>query len=281
MEHDHLQITLIDPAQPLDDLMRIALTNRPELASHRALVQAAEVRIRQEKMRPALPVVMINGFQTAGNGLIQAGIFGLGPNSSLNQWNGRVDVSLQLIWQLEGFGIGNLARIKKQRGDESHAIIMLYRAQDKVAAEVTEAQARLQSATARVTQADRALRTGIITFNGNFEGLQQTKRFGDVLHLVYRPQEVVYALELLNVAFNEYFTTVAEYNRAQFQSVPRPGLSRPRDRRPPAPRRYSAGGYAAAGLPAPGRQWTAAGNPLSTRCDRRIPHRLKARRSYR
>ena len=110
-------------------------------------------------MRPALPVVMINGFQTAG-GLIQAGIFGIGPNSSLNQWNGRVDVSFQVIWQLEGFGIGNLARVKKQRGEESQAIIMLCRAQDQVAAEVTEARARLQSATARVTQADRALRTG-------------------------------------------------------------------------------------------------------------------------
>ncbi len=34
--------------------------------------------------------------------------------------------------------------------------------------------------------------------------------------LVYRPQEAVYALELLMFAYNEYFTTVAEYNRAQF-----------------------------------------------------------------
>jgi hypothetical protein len=34
--------------------------------------------------------------------------------------------------------------------------------------------------------------------------------------LVYRPQEVVYALKLLHVAFNEYFSTVAEYNTAQF-----------------------------------------------------------------
>ena len=65
-------------------------------------------------------------------------------------------------------------------------------------------------------QADRALRTGIITFNGNYEGLRQTTRFGDVLVLVYRPQEAVYSLELLNLAFNEYFTTVADYNRAQF-----------------------------------------------------------------
>ncbi len=37
LEHDHLQITLIDPARPLAEMHVIALTNRPELASHQAL----------------------------------------------------------------------------------------------------------------------------------------------------------------------------------------------------------------------------------------------------
>ena len=64
LEHDHLQITLIDPGRPLDDLMPIALTNRPELASRQALVQAAEAAIRREKGRLLLPNVLLNGFQT-------------------------------------------------------------------------------------------------------------------------------------------------------------------------------------------------------------------------
>jgi hypothetical protein len=86
-----------------------------------------------------------------------------------------------------------------------------------VAADVTRARARVQSAAARILQADRALRTGIITFNGHLEGLSQTRRLGaDLLVLTFRPQEAVYSLDLLNVAFNEYYATVAEYNRAQF-----------------------------------------------------------------
>jgi outer membrane protein TolC len=217
LEHDHAQITLIDPAKPLDDLMAIALTNRPELASRKALVEAAEVRVRREKARPLLPLVMLNGFQTSGGMMIQGGIFGLGPNSSLNQWVGRDDVSLQLVWQLEGLGIGNLAKVKNQRGQQSKSIIDLRKTQDMVAGDVTRAQARVQSAVARVLQADRALRTGLITFNGQIEGLGQTRRFGDVLVLTNKPQEAVYALKLLNTAFEEYFTTVAEYNRAQFE----------------------------------------------------------------
>jgi outer membrane protein TolC len=216
LESDHLQITMIDPAQPLHDLQRIALSNRPELPSRQALVQAAELRLRREKMRPLLPILMLNGFQSAGM-YYNIGMFGLGPNSSLNQWVGRDDISPQIVWQLDGFGFGNMARIKQQRGEQSRAIIELRNIQDMVAAEVTRSQARLQSAAIRVEQADRAVRTAITTFNGNFEGLRHTTRFENLLYLVYRPQEAVYALELLKLAFDEYFSTVADYNRAQFE----------------------------------------------------------------
>jgi len=215
LEHDHVQITLVDPGRSLDDLMTAALTNRPELASLQALVEAAQTRIRREKARPFVPIVMVNGFQHAAM-YLQGGIFGIGPNSSLNQYRGRNDVSLQLVWQAEGFGFGNLARIKAQRGNQSKAIVELRHAQDKVAAEVNRALARVQSAAARVLQADRALRTSIITFNGHLEGLEQTRRLENVLVLTFRPQEAVYSLQQLNVSFDEYFTTVAEYNRAQF-----------------------------------------------------------------
>ena len=115
-----------------------------------------------------------------------------------------------------------------------------------VAAEVNQAHARLQSAAARVAQADRALRTGIITFNGATEGLEQTSRFGDVLVLISRPQEAVYALQLLKRAFDEYFTTVAEYNRAQFELFHALGYPAREVARAPAPRRGPAGGHGAA-----------------------------------
>jgi outer membrane protein TolC len=216
LEDDHLQVTLIDPARPLDDLIPVGLTNRPELASNQALVEAVAQRIRLEKGRMLLPSILINGFQTPDE-LIQAGIFGIGPNNKLNQWTGRADLSYQLMWQLDAMGIGNLARIKEQRGEQSRAIIELFKVQDGVAGDVTRAQARVQSAAARVGQAERSLRASVIAFNGNYDGLQQTTRFGDVLVLVFRPQEVVFALQRMKTGFDEYFSTVAEYNRAQFE----------------------------------------------------------------
>jgi outer membrane protein TolC len=217
LEPDRLQITLFDPARPLDELMPIAMRSRPEIASQRALVRAAQQGIRQEKNRPLLPTILVTGFQTPGDMRMQATVFGLGSGASMSNWSLRDDVSMQAIWQLEGLGLGNLARIKKQRGMESNAIIDLYKLQDLVVAEVTRSQANLQSAAVRVIEAERSLREAIITFDGNYEGLTQTKRFDNVLVQVYRPQEVVISLENLRVAYDQYFGTVADYNRAQFE----------------------------------------------------------------
>jgi outer membrane protein TolC len=217
VEHDHLQITLIDPARSLEELVAIGVTNRPEIAADKSLIQAAEARIRREKNRPLLPLVLITGFQTPGNMMSQFGIFGTGNGDKLNLWSLREDVSLQLVWQLDGMGFGNLARIKEQRGQESEAIVNYFKMQDKVAAEVTEAQARLQAAAVKVVQAERSMREAIVNYDGNYEGLAQTTRFENVLHQVYRPQEAVKALERVMESYDQYFTTVAEYNRAQFE----------------------------------------------------------------
>lgn len=216
LEPDHLQITLISANRPLDELMAIALGNRPELAALEAQVKAAQVRIRQEKMRPLLPSILLTGWQTPGGMVPQASIFGTGRGSKFNEFSFRDDISAQIAWQLDGFGLGNMALVKRRRAEESQAIARLMQTQDAIAAEITTAQAEVQSAAARVVQAERSLRSGWVTYQRNFEGLGQTRRFGDVLELIYRPQEVVYALKLLHVAFSEYFNTVADYNTAQF-----------------------------------------------------------------
>jgi outer membrane protein TolC len=217
LEPDHMQITLIDPSRGLDDLIPLGLTNRPELAAQKSLIEAALVRIRQEKMRPLLPLITISGFQTPGGMTTEASIFGTGNGGKLNLWSFRDDISTQLIWQLQNMGFGNMALIKKRRGEQSRAVAALFQIQDAVAAEITQTQAALQSAAARVVQAERGLRTGLVTFQKNLEGLGQTKRFENVLELIYRAPEVVFALKLLKTSFNEYYDTVAEYNIAQFQ----------------------------------------------------------------
>lgn len=215
-EEDHLQITLIEPQRQLDELIPIGLVNRPELASQQSIVKAVAERIRREKGRILMPSVMLNGFQTPKE-LIQFGAQGIGKGGKMDLWSFRDDFAPQVLWKLEGMGFGNLARIKEQRGEQSRAIVELFRVQDTVAAEITRAQARLQASAVRVVQADRAMREAIITYDGNYEGLAHTTRFDNVLIQVYRPQEAVIALDDLMLSYNQYFGTVADYNRSQFE----------------------------------------------------------------
>lgn len=216
LEPDHLQVTLIDPARPLDELMPIAMTHRPELASQRAMLQAAELAVRREKNRPLLPTVLLTGFQSPGGMRMQGMVFGIGNGMKMDLWSLREDVSAQVVWQLEGMGFGNLARIKKERGTQSQAIVDLFKMQDALVAEVTQRQADVQATAVRAVEAERSLRQALITFEGNYEGLAETKRFEDVLVQIYRPQEVIRALQNLLTSYDQYFATVAEYNRAQF-----------------------------------------------------------------
>ena len=160
---------------------------------------------------------MLNGFQSAGM-YIQARIFGLGPNSSLNQFVGRVDTSIQLMWQFEGFGIGNLARIKKQRGEQSRAIIELLPCPGHGGGGSEPRPRRISSrrrpGSARpIVPCERASSRS----TGTSRASARRPDLENVLVMVYRPQEAVYSLELLKMAFDEYFTTVADYNRAQFE----------------------------------------------------------------
>ena len=196
--------------------------------------------------------------------LIQGGVFGLGPNSSLNQWTGRDDVSLQLVWQFDAFGIGNLARIKDQRGG---AVGDLRRAlqgpgQGRGGSDrgprATSSQRRPGSARP-IARCARPSPPSTATSRV----LRHTTRFGDVLVLIYRPQEVVYALRLLKLAFDEYFTTVAEYNRAEFELFHALGYPAQEISYLRPPGRHRAGGHGAADLPAPGWQRTAPGDPLT------------------
>jgi outer membrane protein TolC len=215
LEHDHLQVTLFAPSRSLDELIPIALTNRPELASHQALVQAMLVAIRQEKLRPLLPSLYMNGFQTPYE-LLEAGAGAIGHGNKLNQWSPRDDLSPEMIWAADGLGLKNLAQIKEARGMSSQQLVALFQMQDSIAGGVTRTQADLQSAAARVVQAEREVKSALINYNGNVEGLAQTQRFGNILIQVFRPQEVVFALQLLMTAYEHYIDTVAEYNTAQF-----------------------------------------------------------------
>jgi hypothetical protein len=217
VEPPFLPITVIDPTATIDNLIPIALATRPELSEHQAIVQATLARLKQEKIRPLVPSLAIRSASTSPTGSIGYGLFGGGTNGTFSDFAGRFDLDLQLIWEFQALGFGNRAIVRERRAEYQAATLDLFRTQDRVAAEVVTAFAQARSAAERVNEAEPALREAIELANKTVEELGQTRRIGDTLILLLRPQEAVAAVQAFAQATSDFFTAVADYNRAQFR----------------------------------------------------------------
>src|SRR5262245_42467731 len=214
LEVPHLRVTLVALDKPVDDLIPIALTNRPELAAQQALVQATLVRLRQKRLRPLVPSILLRGASTPVVGTLAGGYFGGGRNDNLSNFSARSDFDIQVLWELQNLGFGNRAIIKERQSEHQQSILELFRVQDKVASEVAQAHAQSQSAAKRAEQAEAGLKEAIDSVEKNFEGMGQTKRAGNVILLVIRPQEAVAAVQTLGRAYSRFYGAVADFNRA-------------------------------------------------------------------
>jgi outer membrane protein TolC len=215
LEPPHLQVTLVPRELSVDDLIPVGLTNRPELAVQQAVVQATLVRLRQERMRPLIPSLVLQSNATPTS-LLGAGVYGTGSNA-LSSWSGRSDWDAEVVWEIKNLGLGNRGLITQRRGEQRQALVELFRIQDTVAEDVAQAQATVRAAAIRVTRSEAELKSSQISYDGNLRGLGETVRVGELLQLVNRPQEVVAALQQLEQAYINYYTSANDYNRAEFR----------------------------------------------------------------
>jgi outer membrane protein TolC len=218
LEPPHLRMTLISPDLTADELIPVALATRPELTYNQAQVEAARERLRQERWRPLLPIILARGGGTETPYPLAFGAYGGGQGGTLENFGVREDWDVQALWEFRNLGFGNRALIHERKADLEVARSQEYRFRDFVAKEVAEAWAELASASARVGQAEQELRQAQLSADDNLKGLGETKRASaNIVILIIRPLEVVAALQALNQAYYNYFGTVADYNRAQFR----------------------------------------------------------------
>src|SRR5262249_30699262 len=144
MEPPQLQVALIEPGRSVDELIPLALTSRPELAAQQALVQATLERLRAERLRPLIPSVLLRGSSTSVTGTLAGGYFGGGINDRMSNFGGRLDVDVQVVWELQNLGFGNCARIDERKAENRLSVLELFRLEDRVAAEVAQAHAQLE-----------------------------------------------------------------------------------------------------------------------------------------
>lgn len=216
-EPPQLRIDMVCLDKSVDELIPVALTHRPELASQQAQVQATLNLLKQEKLRPLIPSILLRGASTPVTGTLAAGLFAGGRNSSIGNAGPREDIDLQVLWQVDNLGFGNAGRVRQREAEKELAVINLFRIQDRVAAEVVQAHAQAQQAACRVKLAEREVRAAIESADKNLVALGQTKTAGNLVILLVRPQEAVAAVQALAQAYGDYYTAVADANRAQFR----------------------------------------------------------------
>jgi outer membrane protein TolC len=146
-----------------------------------------------------------------------AGIFSSGAHGARNPSTARDDMAVELVWRLDNLGFGNAASVRERQAEQQQLLVELFRLQDRVAADVARAHAALVSATRRSGVATGGLEDAEAAFTGSLEQVGKITKVDDVKVLVRRAFEVVDALRSLLRAYNNFFSSINDYNRAQFR----------------------------------------------------------------
>ena len=194
-------LTLVDLNVPVEELIRAAIRQRPDLAARQADVNQAEYRHKRELARPLLPTVWVG---------YSGGYFGGGSNivpPSVGNFGGREDFDARLFWTVLNGGFGNVALQRQQRAEVNEAIAarvrVLNRARDEIASARAEAIVQRQmvdTARAEVASAEDGYREDRIRLRES----------------VSRPIETLNSLLLLARARIHLIEAITRANQAQF-----------------------------------------------------------------
>jgi outer membrane protein TolC len=185
-----------------EDLIQVALKQRPDLAARTAEIGQAEMYVKQEIGRPLLPTLWLG---------YSGGAFGGGSNLTpplLGHFGGRSDFEVQVYWTLLGGGFGNLALIRQRQAEAGEAVAVRARNINRARDEVMEALADARASRNQIDIARRELRSSHEGFHEDLERSRQN---------LGRPIEVLNSLNLLAAARARVIDAIIRYNQAQFR----------------------------------------------------------------
>jgi outer membrane protein TolC len=136
LEDDVPLVEIYGDAETTADLVARALDGRPETEQLDALLAAAESDLDAQRYGWFIPNVTL---------AYSSGTFGGGPGETIANDDHRDDLTLQLYWQLDAFGVGNRARADEKRAQLRRIGLEREKLRDAIAAEVRTSHARVRS----------------------------------------------------------------------------------------------------------------------------------------
>jgi outer membrane protein TolC len=234
----------------VEQLLDVALANRPELAENRALVQLALDRVRQAQWRPWLPNLavaynwgefgggpdpnppVIKPPTTKGGSPTVVTVPGFGSSGTWRHFNTRTDLDLALFWRLQNLGFGDAAAIRANQALHRQAELRRIQIYERVVTEVIQSQESVRGWRERLKILSQSLfddkgdPTGPVfqSLRLNFERIRNVPGS--------RPLEVLDSIRGLNDLLEAYGQAATEYERARFRlmtalGVPDLGLMQP------------------------------------------------------
>jgi outer membrane protein TolC len=193
-----IDLVLLDGAE-LPMLVALGLSNRPELAEHRSLVEAAVQRLERERFAPLVPSVLLG---------MSYGLNGGGLGSDMTNFGDRLDLDAAAFWELRNLGLGERAARYEARSRVEMSRWQQVRVMDQVAADVAEAHAQATARQEQIALARAGIEAARDSYRRNAERIQDGQGL---------PLETLQSIQALDQAQRQYARAVADYNRAQFR----------------------------------------------------------------
>jgi outer membrane protein TolC len=201
-------LTLVPIETPQQELLQVALNQRPDIAARTAAIGEAEAHLKQEVGRPLLPTLWLG---------YSGGAFGGGSNLTpplVGNFASRSDFDVDVYWTLMNLGAGNLALIKGRRAQVGQALAdrarTINRARDEISASLAEARA----AQNEIDVARRELESAELAYK---EDLDRTKFRGAEKPRDVLPIEILNSLDLLASARVNLVRALVRYDQSQYR----------------------------------------------------------------
>jgi outer membrane protein TolC len=191
-------ITLFPTNSAMDTLVAQALATRPELKQSQALLQAAHAAKDGAVYGPLIPSV---GAQAFGGGL------GGGPDGGPSNFGAEGDYLVGVSWRIGPGGLFDSGRVNASKAQLAEVRLGQAKLKDTITSQVVVSLTRVQSLWAQIVLSERNLATATETLRLT----RERKQYGVGIVL-----EDIQAQQDLTQARSEYFTALAEYNKAQY-----------------------------------------------------------------
>lgn len=192
-------VEFVSQTMRLDELIPIALRNRPELAESQQLVCEAINRLRRERYAPILPSMLLG---------VSYSDFGGGRDSQFDQMSGRFDMDAAVYWEIRGLGVGEAAARGEARARLQQRQMQKIQVMDRVAREVAEGYSQIHARHKQIRLAQSAIQAATDSFRRNDQRIHEGQGL---------PIEVLQSIQALDQARREYLRAVSDYDESQFR----------------------------------------------------------------